>query len=102
MKINKGTLFKKYLMKELQDREILCYFISEAIAADDPDYFKIAIGDIIKACGVGDIAKKTGISRQTIYKMFSKSGNPTHKNLVSILDAFGLKLTVEAKKGKVA
>jgi len=96
--MSKGTLFNDYMMEKLKDPELACNFISEAIEEHDPEYLKVALGDIVKAYGVGDISEKSGISRQTIYKMLSESGNPTHKNLVAILDAIGLELTVKLKK----
>ena len=94
----KGMSFNNYLMEKLRDPELACHFVSEAIAEHDPYYLKIALGDIVKAYGVGYISEQTGISRQTIYKMLSEKGNPTHKNLVAILDVLGLELTVKPKK----
>ena len=94
----KGTSFNDYLMEKLKDPELACDFISDAIAEHDPDYLKVALGDIVKAYGVGHISEKSGIGRQTIYKMLSEKGNPTHKNLVAILDALGLELTVRPKE----
>lgn len=96
--MSKGTLFNDYMMERLKDPELACNFISEAIEEHDPEYLKVALGDIVKAYGVGDISEKSGLNRQTIYKMLSESGNPTHKNLVAILDAIGLELTVKPKK----
>ncbi|MBI2520197.1 MAG: putative addiction module antidote protein [Bdellovibrio sp.] len=96
--MSKGTSFNDYLMEKLKDPELACHFISEAIEQNDSDYLKVALGDIVKAYGVGYIAEQTGINRQTIYKMLSENGNPTHKNLVAILDALGLELTVRPKK----
>ena len=96
--MSKGTLFNDYMMEKLRDPELASHFISEAIEEHDPEYLKVALGDIVKAYGVGDISEKSGLSRQTIYKMLSESGNPTHKNLVAILDAIGLELTVKPKK----
>ncbi|MCY4644181.1 MAG: putative addiction module antidote protein [Bacteriovoracales bacterium] len=98
--MGKGTSFNDYLITRLQDPEIACHFISQAIEENDSDYLKIALGDIIKAHKVSYISEKTGIGRQTIYKMFSKNGNPTHKNLVAILDVLGLELTVKPKMVK--
>ena len=94
----KGTSFNDYLMEKLKDPELACHFISEAMTEHDPDYLKVALGDIVKAYGVGYISEQTGLGRQTIYKMLSEKGNPTHKNLVAILDALGLELTVKPKK----
>ena len=96
----RGTSFNQYLMEELRNPRLACRFISDAISQGDPDYLKTALGDIIKAYGVGNIAKDTGISRQSIYKMFSKNGNPTHKNLMAILDCLGLELSVKSKTNK--
>lgn len=96
--MSKGTSFNDYLMEKLRDPELACHFISEAIKENDQDYLKMALRDIVRAYGVGCISTQTGISRQTIYKMLSENGNPTHKNLVVILDALGLELTVRPKK----
>jgi len=94
----KGKSFNDYLMEKLKDPELACHFISEAMIEHDPEYLKVALGDIVKAYGVGYISEQTGLGRQTIYKMLSEKGNPTHKNLVAILDALGLELTVKPKK----
>ena len=67
------------------------------MAENNSDYLKVALGDIVKAHKVGYISEKTGIGRQAIYKMFSKNGNPTHNNLIAILDVLGLELTVRPK-----
>ncbi len=94
----KGTSFNEYLMEKLKDPELACHFISEAMQEHDPEYLKVALGEIVKAYGVGYISDQTGIGRQTIYKMLSEKGNPTHRNLVAILDALGLELMVRPKK----
>jgi probable addiction module antidote protein len=96
--MSKGTSFNSYLIERLRDPLIACNYITEAIEEHDPEYLKVALGDIVKAYGVAEISEKSGLSRQTIYKMLSEGGNPTHKNLVAILDAIGLELTVKPKK----
>ncbi len=94
----KGSSFNDYLEERLKDPELACHFIAEAIEENDPDYLKVALGEIVKAYGVAYISEQSGIGRQTIYKMLSEKGNPTHKNLVAILDTLGLELTVRPKK----
>jgi transcriptional regulator with XRE-family HTH domain len=42
------------------------------------------------------VANKAGVSRESIYRMLSKTGNPTQSNLRGILKALNLKLSVEA------
>jgi probable addiction module antidote protein len=94
----RGTSFHNYLIERLRDPLIACNYIAEAIEEHDPEYLKVALGDVVEAYGVGEISEKSGLSRQTIYKMLSEGGNPTYKNLVAILDAIGLEITVKPKK----
>ena len=52
--------------------------------------------------GVGAIAAKAGISRESLYRSLSPKGNPTLKTLVAVLNAVGLRLSVtEAPKPAV-
>ena len=96
--MSKGIQFSDYLMEKLKDPELACEFISQAIEQNAPEYLKIALGDIVKAYGVSYISEQTGINRQAIYKMLSKNGNPTHKNLIAILAVLGLELTVRPRR----
>jgi probable addiction module antidote protein len=96
--MSEGTSFNNYLIERLRDPLIACNYITEAIDENDSEYLKVALGDVVKAYGVGEISEKSGLNRQTIYKMLSEDGDPTHKNLVAILNAIGLELTVKPKK----
>ena len=96
--MNNRKLFKDYLIESLQDPELAGLYISEAIKENDAGYLKLALGDIVKAHGVSSVSEQTGIARQSLYKMFSEDGNPTHKNLTAILDFLGLELIVRPKK----
>lgn len=82
------------------------YLSSEA---DIIDYLKIwmedgspqeiarAIGDVARSKGMSEIARKTGLGRQALYTSLSDNGNPTLETLTAVLDALGLKLSVESK-----
>ncbi len=96
--MSEGTSFNNYLIERLRDPLLACHFIAEAIEENDSEYLKVALGDVVKAYGVGEISEKSGLNRQTIYKMLSEDGDLTHKNLVAILNAIGLELTVKPKK----
>jgi len=47
--------------------------------------------------GMTALARKTGLSRETLYRTLSKRGNPRLDTLAAILAAFGLRLTVGPK-----
>jgi probable addiction module antidote protein len=44
--------------------------------------------------GLGAVAAKAGISRESLYRSLSPKGNPTLKTLVAVLNTMGLSLSV--------
>lgn len=90
--------FQLHLQNELKDPKFASRYITEALLENDADFLKIALGDVVKAYGFSKISQETGISRQSLYKMFSENGNPTHKSLVAILNVLGLEIVVRPKK----
>lgn len=55
--------------------------------------FMIALRRVIEARGgIGEIAARSGLSRQQLYKTLSEEGNPTLTTLMKITRAAGVKL----------
>jgi probable addiction module antidote protein len=44
--------------------------------------------------GLGAVAAKAGISRESLYRSLSPKGNPTLKTLLAVLNTMGLRLSV--------
>jgi probable addiction module antidote protein len=44
--------------------------------------------------GLGAVAAKAGISRESLYRSLSPKGNPTLKTLIAVLNTMGLSLSV--------
>jgi len=58
--------------------------------------FLIAIRTVADAQGgIAELARKTELNRQSLYRTLSKNGNPRLKTLDIILNSLGFKLTVE-------
>ncbi len=60
--------------------------------------FLLALRDIAKAHGISKLAKEAEIAREAMYRALSETGNPELDTLTSVLDAVGLRLSVEVKK----
>lgn len=56
----------------------------------------MALDDVAKAYGVSNIAKQTGLNRESLYKMF-KNGNPIIDTLSTLFSVCGLELTFVPK-----
>ena len=67
-----------------------------AEAPDDPALLSAALGDIARAHGVADLAKRTGLTREGLYKALSKEGNPSLGTVLKVMHALGIKFTATA------
>ena len=54
------------------------------------------------AKGISDLATKSGLNRENMYRILSEKGNPQLGSLSVLLESMGLKLVVEVKKSKAA
>ena len=48
--------------------------------------------------GMAALAKRTGLSRETLYRTLSMSGNPRLDTVTLLLAAFGLRMTIKPAK----
>jgi probable addiction module antidote protein len=51
-----------------------------------------ALGDIARAKGMTQLARETGLGRESLYKALSPSGNPEFATIMKVISALGLKL----------
>ena len=62
-------------------------------APDDATLLAAALGDIARSKGMMGLAKKTGLTREGLYKALSKDGNPSLGTVLKVINALGMKLT---------
>ena len=87
--------YREGLLKELQEPEFAAMYLEEVIATGDRKALMIALKDVVDARGgVGALADKVSLQRQSLYKVLSKRGNPTLETLSEILKPLGLRLSV--------
>ena len=64
-------------------------------AGDDPAFIAQALGTIARARGMSRLARKTGLTREGLYKALSKDSNPSFGTVLKVMRALGLKFTPE-------
>jgi len=79
----------------LDSPEMIKEYINAAIEEGNPDLLQAALGDVAKAQGMTDIAKKANVSRQNLYKIFSIGSQPRLDTIQKVIHSLGLKLKVE-------
>jgi probable addiction module antidote protein len=84
--------------KYLTTAEHCAYYLTDALETNDPAAIADALGVIARARGMSEIAKKTGLRREGLYKMLSVRGNPELATVLRILQAIGVQLVAEPAK----
>lgn len=79
------------------EADIVAYFdacLEEA--GDDPAFIAHALGTIARARGMSQVARDTGLARESLYKALSGEGNPEFGTILKVVKALGLKLHATA------
>ncbi|MSP38447.1 MAG: putative addiction module antidote protein [Deltaproteobacteria bacterium] len=63
---------------------------------DDVAGITRALGDIARAKGMSQVARQTGLSRESLYKALSANGNPSFATVIKVATVLGLRLHAEA------
>ena len=100
-KINATVSHHEREVAELRaDHELAIEYLKAAMESmgnpDDRAAGLLALRTVAEAYGgLGAVAAEAGISRETLYRTLSPKGNPTLKTLLAVLNAVGMKLSVE-------
>lgn len=82
-----------------KDAKHAAAFLEAAMETGDPGDLMAALRDIADAHGgITEIAKATGLNRETLYRTLSKKGNPNLSSLIPILQATGLRIVIAPLK----
>jgi probable addiction module antidote protein len=65
-------------------------------APDDAAGIARALGDLARAKGMSKVAEDAGVSRESLYKSLSGSGNPSLETVLKVAKALGLRLHAHA------
>lgn len=79
----------------LADDEAIACFIAEAFETGDAVCIANALGEVVRLKGMTEITKKTGLSRELLYRSFIERGNPTLKNTLAVMRALGVEITTK-------
>jgi probable addiction module antidote protein len=78
----------------LDSDEAIVIFLEDILESGDPKIIAAGLGDVARAMGMTELAAKTGLSRESLYRALSDEGNPRLDTLLKVLGALGVKLSV--------
>ena len=86
--------------EHLGDEEDMAAYLEAALEENDPALIAAALGDIARAKGMSQIARETGLGRESLYKALSVEGNPEFATVLKVIEALGLQLHAVAGRAK--
>lgn len=75
------------------DAEVLDY-LTDCYNDDDPQLFVLALSHLIEKKGVAEVAKLTGLNRESLYKTIKGQTQPTWATVHKILHALKLNINL--------
>lgn len=85
------------LLKRLKNPDYAAAYLNGCLEDDDPGVFLLALRDVAQVHGgVRQLAKKTDLNREHLFRMLSKSGNPQFHSLRRLVTAIGFKLVLKS------
>ena len=78
----------------LNSEEEVAEYLRQVLEDNDPTELAAALGDIARARGMTQLARDTGLSRESLYKSLSGERAPSSETLFKVIHAMGFKLTL--------
>lgn len=82
--------------EHLKTAEDMAAYLEAALEEGDAALVAAALGDIARAKGMAQIARETGLGRESLYKALSPEGNPELATVLKVVRALGLRLRASA------
>lgn len=80
--------------EHLDSEEVIAEYLAAALEDPNPDVFIAALADVAKARGITQLAKDTGLGRESLYKTLSPGSKPRFETIVKISKALGVPLRI--------
>jgi probable addiction module antidote protein len=96
--MNKTKTSRYDVAEHLRNPEEMAAYLDACIEEADGDAASIAkaLGDIARAKGMTQIARDTGLSRESLYRALSGERSPSFDTILKVSKALGIHLHAEA------
>jgi probable addiction module antidote protein len=86
--------------EHLRSSEEMAAYLEACLEEADGDATLIAkaLGNIAKAKGMSQVARDSGLSRESLYKALSGDRTPGFDTILKVVNALGIELHAEAKR----
>ncbi len=89
--------YRESLLESLRNPDEAVQYLNACLEDEDARVFLLALRDVAEAHGgIRALSRTAHLNRESLYRMLSKSGNPSLESLAAVLNACGLRLAVQS------
>jgi probable addiction module antidote protein len=92
--MNKITTRKWDAVEYLDSPEMIREYLKVSFEEGDTEQLMLAIGQVAKAQGLSEIARKANLSRQNLYNALAQGSSPQFETIRKVVEALGCKLGI--------
>ncbi|MGR0480552.1 addiction module antidote protein [Candidatus Electronema sp. TJ] len=92
--MNKITTRKWDAVEYLDSPEMIREYLKVSFEEGDTEQLMLAIGQVAKAQGLSEIARKANLSRQNLYNALAQGSSPKFETIRKVVEALGCKLGI--------
>jgi probable addiction module antidote protein len=92
------TLTHWDMAENMKTEENYAAYLETALEEGDPAFISAVLGDIARSKGMTQMAKETGLARESLYRALSADGNTSFATVVKVINVLGLKMRIEAAR----
>ena len=81
----------------LDSEEAIAEYLSLAARDENPGVLLKALGDVAKARGVAEVAKASGLGRESLYKTLAPGAKPRFETVATIMRALNVGFSIERR-----
>jgi probable addiction module antidote protein len=85
------------VVDHLKTEDDMAAYLDAVLEEDDPALLAAALGDIARAKGMTNVARESGLARESLYKALSTNGNPEFATVMKVVRSLGLRLRATAR-----
>jgi len=78
--------------EHLDSSEAIAEYLTAAMEDGDSDLFLAVLGDIAKAKGMTQLARDTGLGRESLYKALTPGAKPRVDTVMKVIQGMGVHL----------
>jgi probable addiction module antidote protein len=84
--------------KYLTSDKAIAEYLSIILEENDAELFMQAFQNVIRAKGIAQLARETGLNRESLYKTISQGAKPRFETILKLIDASGFSLVLKPSK----